>query len=167
MPNHSQNPVNPDDLIREINALGSKVAGAIDQLLAERRAILEAARSEANKLDAQIQRFNELYKSANGRYYVPPPNSETEESAEEAHRTRRPRAELEAYAKEIVAFLVSRSPRALSAAEITERFPDVTGGVRQFVEKYAGVKLRDNGAAGVAVRYLPPPDTEFVMASWR
>ncbi|MCX7824628.1 MAG: hypothetical protein N2689_03625 [Verrucomicrobiae bacterium] len=166
MPDNNQPRVNPDDLIREVNALGSKVAGAIDQLVAERRKILADAKAKVAEFDAQIQRLNELYRTANGRYYVPPPKSE-EETAEEPRRVRRPRAELEAYAREIVAFLVSRSPRAVSGAEIMERFPDITGGIRQFVEKYAGVKLRDNGAVGTAVRYLPPEDIEFIMASWQ
>ena len=158
MPTNTESSINPNDILRQMDALGGKVAEAIDQLLAQRRTILETAKAKASELDAQVQRLNELYKSANGRYYVPPPKTGADEEEEdgEFRRTRRGHAELEAYAKEIVAFVVSRSPNAVSGAEIRERFPDVKAGIREFVQKYAGVELRDNGAARAALRYLPP-----------
>lgn len=154
MPKNSDPSINPDSLLREMDSLGSKAGEAIDQLLAQKRSLLEAAHAKAAELDNQILRLNELYKSSVGRYYIPPPKSEEEE--EGSTRIRRSREELEAYAKEIVAFIACSGPKGLSGADITERFPEVKGRIRDFVEKYAGVTLRDNGGARAAMRYLPP-----------
>ncbi|MBI5396767.1 MAG: hypothetical protein HZA91_15845 [Verrucomicrobia bacterium] len=156
MPKNNDPSVSPDTILREMDSLGSKAGEAIDQLLAQKRAILESAHSKAAELDAQIQRLNELYKSSVGRYYIPPPKTEAEEAGEETRRTRRDRGELETYAKEIVAFIACSGPKGVSGADIKERFPEVKSGIRDFIEKYAGVQLRDNGGARAAMRYLPP-----------
>jgi hypothetical protein len=155
MPKNSDPTINPDNLLREMDSLGSKAGEAIDQLLAQKRSLLEAAHAKAAEFDNQIQRLNELYKSSVGRYYIPPSKSEQEEEEGPA-RIRRSREELEAYAKEIVAFIACSGPRGLSGAEITERFPEVKGRIRDFIKKYAGVTIRDNGGARAAMRYLPP-----------
>ena len=155
MPKNTEPSVSPDTLLREMDSLGSKAGEAIDQLLAQKRTVLESAHAKAAEFDNQIQRLNELYKSSVGRYYIPPPKSEEEEE-EGSTRIRRSREELEAYAKEIVAFIACSGPKGLSGAEIVERFPEVKGRIRDFVEKYAGVQLRDNGGARAAMRYLPP-----------
>jgi hypothetical protein len=154
MPKNTETTVNPADLLRDMDALGSKAGEAMDQLLAQRHAILESAQAKAKELDAQIQRLNELYKSANGRYYIPPASTD---AGAKSRRPYRHRAELEAYAKEIIAFIASKSPKAVSGAEIKERFPNIpNAGIRAFVQKYAGVQLRDNGERGTARHYLPP-----------
>ena len=154
MPMNTESTVNPGDLLREMDALSGKAGEAIDQLLAQRRAILEAVQARTSELDAQIQRLNELYKTANGRYYIPPAEGEADTRP---HRTYRRHSELVAYANEIVAFVASRSPDGVSGAAINERFPAISGGsIRAFVEKYAGVQLRDNGASRADLRYLPP-----------
>ena len=158
MSKNTDSTVNPEAILREMDVLGSRAAEAIDQLLAQRRVILETAKTRASEFDVQIQRLNELYKSGNGCYYIPPPKTEADkEPAEESRRIRRSHEELEAYAKEIVAFVVSRGSAGVSGAEINERFPDISAGsIRAFVQKHAGVRLPDNGAARSALRYLPP-----------
>jgi len=149
--------VEPSKLLREMDALAENAAAAIDQLISQRRTVLETARTRAAELDVQIQRLNELYKSANGRYYVPPPQGEKPAGEEEeGKRIRRSKEELEQTAKGIVDFIATKGPEGASGAEIKARFSGITSSIKDFVLKYAGVTLRDNGAPKAAMRYLLP-----------
>ncbi|MCX7825154.1 MAG: hypothetical protein N2689_06310 [Verrucomicrobiae bacterium] len=150
--------VEPTKLLREMEALAENAAAAIDQLLSQRRSVLETAQKRAAELDTQIQRLNELYKSANGRYYIPPPQEQkpSDEEVEEGKRARRSKEELKKMAEAIVQFIASKGGEGVSGAEIKALFPGITLSIKEFVQKYAGVTLRDNGAPKAAMRYLPP-----------
>jgi hypothetical protein len=158
MPKESQSALNPADILREADAFTEKAAAAIDQLLAQRKAALDAVQARVAEFDAQIRRLNELYRSSTGRYYVPPPEAaeETSPPTEKTRRPRRSKSDLEACAKQIVAFIAAKGADGASGAEIKAAFPDVAGSIRDFVHKYAGVALADNGEAKRALRYLPP-----------
>lgn len=148
----------PDSILAEMSALGEKAGEAIDQLLSQRKAVLDAAQARVSELDEQIQRLNELYKTAHGRYYVPVPSasSDAAEPAAAGPRTRRTKDELQKTAAAIVEFIAAKGRDGASGAEIKAEFPGVAGSIRDFVRKHAGVSLRDNGDSQRALRYLSP-----------
>ena len=153
MPQKDTTSVKPDELLRQADALGAQAAEAIDQLLAQRRAVLESAQTRVAQLEAQIERLNELYKTANNRYYIPPLS---EEKAPETSGARRTKPELEQMAKAIVEFVQSKGEAGVSGREIKAQFPGLTMSVKKLVQQYAGIALRDNGGVKAAMRYLPP-----------
>ena len=154
--------INATDILREASEFGEKAAAAIDQLLAQRRATVDAAKVRITEFNGQIQRLNEFYHSSTGHYYVPPPQSaETalgiaSANGEKTPRVRRPKEELQKTAAAVVEFLASKGASGASGTEIRALFPDVTASVKDFVQKHTGVSLRDNGKPKAAMRYLPP-----------
>ena len=151
--------VEPEKLLREMNMLAENAAAAIDQLLSQRKVLLDTAQARAAELATQVQRLNELYKSANGRYYVLPAEEEKPAEAGEGagRRTRRSKDELKQIAGAIVEFIASKGPAGASGAEIKAQFPGIfTMSIKDFIKTYGEMTLRDNGAAKVAMRYLPP-----------
>jgi RNA 3'-terminal phosphate cyclase len=161
MPVKETSGVEPEELLREMNMLAENAAAAIDQLVSQRKALLDTAQTRAAELTAQVQRLNELYKSANGRYYVLPAEEQKPAEAGEGagKRTHRSKAEGKQIAEAIVEFIASKGAAGASGAEIKARFPGIfTMSIKDFVKTYGELTLRDNGAAKAAMRYLPPVD---------
>src|SRR5437868_7105548 len=85
--------VNVDSIFKEVEALGARLTGGIDSLLKEKSEAKTAYEAKAEAIDEQVERLNELYHSATGRYYVA--GRKAKSSGSGGGGKRRTRAELE------------------------------------------------------------------------
>jgi len=146
---------NPEQLAREIESFllqkQTSIAQSIDQLLQHKKEIDRKAETDKLVLDAQVEKLNELYFKATNRYYVS--SKKHDGVASEPRSGRRSRKELETDAAAIVEFVQSKGKDGTGGGEIKERFPRITGGIKDFVKKYTGVTLRTEGEKSL-MRYF-------------
>jgi hypothetical protein len=147
---------NPEQLAREIESFllqkQTSIAQSIDQLLQHKKEIDRKAETDKLVLDAQVEKLNELYYKATNRYYVSSKKGQ-DGATGEPRSGRRSRKELEADAAAIVEFVQSKGKEGTGGGEIKERFPRITGGIKDFVKKYTGVGLRTEGEKSL-MRYF-------------
>jgi phage host-nuclease inhibitor protein Gam len=156
-------PTKPPSFVEEfgeyLRRAEAEVPVAIDTLQEKQSELREEYAARLAVIEAQIQPLNELYRQATGRYYLsvqqplPSAKSETGGSTATRTRTRRSRDECIAEAQGIIKF-VSESSTGRSGAEIKDRYPSITGSIKDYVKKYTGVELADNGQAKRAMRYM-------------
>jgi hypothetical protein len=147
---------NPEQLAREIESFllqkQTSIAQSIDQLLQHKKDIDRKAEMDKLGIDGQVEKLNDLYFKATNRYYVSSKKNQ-DGAPVEARSGRRSRKELETDAAAIVEFVQSKGTEGVGGGEIKERFPRITGGIKDFVKKYTGVTLQTEGEKSL-MRYF-------------
>lgn len=140
--------VNPDVLFKQLGELALQAGTAIEALAMKKKEILQAAMVEIQAIEKQMIQLNPLYRQTSG---VDHPAVKGLLSEGESHgktggkRERRSREQLEADAKAIVE-LISKTKNGARGADIRATFPKIGPSIKDFVSKYAGVKLKTEGA---------------------
>lgn len=147
--------LNVESLFKEVQAIAGRCQQGIDELLREQASIRRATEQRVAVIADQVERLNELYHSATGRYYV---SSRKDKPAEgtggEGKQTRRSAADLKALAEEVADFLKSKGRDGATAGEMKERFGKLSPGVKPFVEKHTDYKIKTEGAKAGTVYFI-------------
>ena len=147
---------NPEQLAREIESFllqkQTSIAQSIDQLLQHKKEIDRKAETDKLVIDSQVEKLNELYFKATNRYYVSSKKG-NDGTPTDVRSGRRSRKELEADAAAIIEFVQAKGKDGIGGGEIKERFPRITGGIKDFVKKYTGTTLRTEGEKSL-MRYF-------------
>jgi hypothetical protein len=147
--------VNVDSLFKEVQSIGSKCQQGIDELLREQAEVRRAAEQRVQAIAEQVERLNELYHSATGRYYVSSRKDKAAAAAPaEGKRGRRSIEDLKAQAEDVADFLKSKGRDGATAAEMRERFGKLSPGVKPFVEKHTDYKIKTEGAKAGTVYFI-------------
>jgi hypothetical protein len=147
--------VNVESLFREVQSIGSKCQQGIDELLKEQADIRRASEQRVQVIAEQVERLNELYHSATGRYYVSSKKDKAANAdAGDKRQGRRSSEELKAQAEEVVDYLKTKGRDGAKAGEIKERFGKLSPGVKPFIEKHTDYKIKTEGAKAGTVYHI-------------
>ena len=146
--------VNVESLFKEVQSIGSKCQQGIDELLKEQAEIRRASEERVNVIADQVERLNELYHSATGRYYVSSKKDKAGAAPADKRQARRSGEDLKAQAEEVADYLKSKGREGARAGEIKERFGKMTPGVKAFVEKHTDYKIKTEGAKAGTVYFI-------------
>jgi hypothetical protein len=131
-----------DSLIEQLESMEGRAQAAIDALIEEKNAARSAFAANVIHLDDQIKRLDEVYKAASGRYYVGTGNKE---KTDQAPRQRRSKEEMQAEAKDIIAFVANSGKDGVKGGQIRAQFPKVGTNIVKFLEANGGVRLTTTG----------------------
>ena len=145
--------VNVESLFKEVQSIGSRCQQGIDELLREQAEIRRAAELRVHEIAEQVERLNELYHSATGRYYVSS-KKDKPEPAGEGRQARRSGEDLKTLAEEVVDFLKTKGREGARAGELKERFGKLSPGVKPFIEKHTDYKIKTEGAKAGTVYHI-------------
>jgi hypothetical protein len=146
--------VNVESLFKEVESIGSRCQQGIDELLREQAEIRRATEQRLQVISEQVDRLNELYHSATGRYYVSSKKDKAEPDGGEGRKLRRSSEDLKAQAEEVADYLKSKGRDGAKAGEIKERFGKLSPGVKPFVEKHTDYKIKTEGAKAGTVYFI-------------
>ena len=147
--------VNVESLFKEVQSIGSRCQQGIDELLREQAEIRRAAEERTGSIAEQVERLNELYHSATGRYYVSSKKDKAAAKADGGERqARRSTADLKAQAEEVVDFLKVKGREGAKATEIKAKFGKLSPGVKPFIEKHTDYKIKTEGAKAGTVYFI-------------
>jgi hypothetical protein len=141
--------VNVENLFKKVEALGSEVSGGIDALLREKAEAKAAYEKKADAIDEQVDRLNELYHSATGRYYVSSKrkvgdgvdNGKTGEG-----RKRRGEDDLKADAEKLADAIKAAGKDGATGSALKQVAKPMAGqSIKDFVEKYTDYKIKTTG----------------------
>jgi hypothetical protein len=142
-----------DSLLKDVQLIGGRCRQGIDAMLREQAEVRRTAEQRVVTIAEQVERLNELYHAATGRYYVSSRRDKAEPEAE-AKRGRRSGGDLKALAEEVADFLKVKGREGARAAEIRERFGKLPPGVKPFVEKHTDYKIKTEGAKAGTVYFI-------------
>ena len=145
--------VNVESLFKEVQSIGSRCQQGIDELLREQAEIRRVAEQRVQDIAEQVERLNELYHSATGRYYVSSKKDKAE-PAGEARQIRRSGEDLKTLAESVVDFLKTKGREGARAGELKERFGKMSPGVKPFIEKHTDYKIKTEGAKAGTVYHI-------------
>jgi hypothetical protein len=146
--------VNVESLFKEVQSIGSRCQQGIDELLREQAEIRRATEQRIEIIAEQVERLNELYHSATGRYYVSSKKDKADAAPAEKKQGRRSTEDLKAQAEEVADYLKSKGREGAKAGEIKERFGKLSPGVKPFIEKHTDYKIKTEGAKAGTVYYI-------------
>jgi hypothetical protein len=146
--------VNVDSLFKEVQSIGSKCQQGIDELLREQAEVRRAAEQRVGVIAEQVERLNELYHSATGRYYVSSKKDKAAAAPAEKKQGRRSSEDLKAQAEAVADFLKAKGRDGATAGEMRERFGKLSPGVKPFVEKHTDYKIKTEGAKAGTVYFI-------------
>ena len=122
-----------------------KVLAPVDDVVRRLKTRRDELLAEARLIDDQISRFSGA-KGSNGRSAQTFSN-ETERAKPRGSRKRRSRADLEAQAKDVVAFIADKGKDGVTGREIKAKFGDLLPSVNAWLKSYArGAKVKTTGA---------------------
>ncbi len=149
----SGKPVDVEGLFREAEGLGHRAASGIDELLKNKAEIMRAAEDRAGMIDEQIDRLNELYRTATGKNYINP--SKGKDGGKGEGKGRRSADQLKQQATELAEFIKSKGKDGATAAEVKGRFGKIIPSVKEFLGKYGdGAKVKLTGERSGTVYHI-------------
>jgi hypothetical protein len=140
-----------DSLIQQLESMEGRAQAGIDALIEEKNAARSAFAAKVIHLDDQIKRLDEVYKAASGRYYV---GTGHKEKGDGAPRQRRSKEEMQAEAKDVIAFVANSGKEGLRGGEIRARFPKVGQNIVKYIEDNGGVRLTATGHKSLTKYFL-------------
>ena len=146
--------INVESLFKEVQSIGSKCQQGIDELLKEQAEIRRASEERIGLIAEQVERLNELYHSATGRYYVSSKKDKAVKADGGERQARRSSADLKAQAEEVVDFLKVKGREGAKAGELKEKFGKLSPGVKPFIEKHTDYKIKTEGEKAGTVYYI-------------
>ena len=147
--------MNVESLFKEVQSIGSKCQQGIDELLREQTQIRQTAEQRIHVIAEQVERLNELYHSATGRYYVSSKKDKAAAKADSGERqARRSSEDLKAQADEVVDFLKVKGREGAKATEMKAKFGKLSPGVKPFIEKHTDYKIKTEGAKAGTVYFI-------------
>lgn len=139
--------VNVESLFKKVEALGSEVSGGIDALLREKAEARAAFEVKAESIDEQVDRLNELYHSATGRYYVSSKKDKDKGGESSSGKiVRRNEDQLRADAEELANAIKGAGKDGAKGGALKQIAKPMAGqSIKDFVEKFTDYKIKTVG----------------------
>ncbi len=161
-----------DDVLAEAGNLAAKAAKAMDELVAK----LKELDDQKQPIKDKLRKLDELFFRSTGKFHLPEHAPQPEEAAApvrrgrkpgkakaakvarpakaDGKRTRRTREQLKEDAEKMVAVLKKAGEEGASGNDLTAvAKPKLGVKLKDFIEEYAGVKVRKSGAT-TGTRYF-------------
>jgi hypothetical protein len=143
---------NAATLLKELQAMESRAQTAIDELMQKKRELRAEVEIRTSEIDKQIEKLDEVYKAASGRYYVGTVAHRSK--GDGAKRPRRSKEDMAAEAKAVYIFVKATGKDGTTGPEIREKFPQIGQSIVKFMEDNGGGKLTKTGASKSTKYYV-------------
>lgn len=139
--------VNVESLFKKVESFGTEIAQGVDALLREKAEAKASYDSKAEAIDEQVDRLNELYHSATGRYYVSSKKDKAKGGSEGGEkRTRRTEEDLKRDAEELANAIKGAGKDGAKGADLKLVAKPMAGqSIKDFIETHTDYKIRTVG----------------------